>query len=83
MIKTKRKEAVELLYLVLVLVGVGIGTIITTFRTYKKPVGTLRVDHSDDEPYLFLEVSRDAIYKIVKMDQVTLNVKIKNYISHE
>lgn len=72
-----------MLYLVLILIGVGIGVIVSTFTTYKKPLGTLRVDHSDDEPYLFLEVSRDAIDKIVRMDQVTLNVKVENYISHE
>ena len=72
-----------MLYLVLVLVGVGIGTIITTILTHKKSVGTLRVDNSTDEPYLFLEVSRGAIDKIVKMDHVTLDVKVENYISHE
>lgn len=49
-----------------------------------KPVGSLRVDHSDPDsgPYLFLELDR-GIGNIYKKHYVRMRVKIENYIPHE
>lgn len=71
-----------MLYIVLVLIGVGIGVIFTTFFKHKKSVGRLRVDHSDDQPYLFLELD-DDLASVCQMDYVTLQVCVKNYVSHK
>ena len=73
-----------MLYVVLVLAGMGIGIIFTSIFRHKKVVGFLRVDRSDpfEEPYLFLELSKD-VGDISNMDYVTLQVKVKNYISHD
>lgn len=73
-----------MLYIVLVLVGVGIGVVFTTLMNRKKPIGVLRIDQSDpdDNPYLFLELSRDP-HEIYNMDFVTLEVKVKNFVSQK
>lgn len=64
--------------------GVLIGCIITVIVSRIKAIGSLRVDNSDpdDNPYLFLELSKDmdAIYS---KKYVTLKVNIKNFIPHE
>lgn len=61
------------------LIGFVIGV-----KYHHKPVGTLRVDHSDpdDNPYLFLELSGDP-KKLPNQKYITLKVNIENYISRK
>lgn len=49
-----------------------------------KPVGTLRIDHSEpsEAPLLFLELSTDP-RNIMREKQVILDVNPKSYLSHE
>lgn len=50
-----------------------------------KPVGTLRIDTSDQEdgPYIFLEIDHGKISEIYKKKHIMLRVNLKNYISHK
>lgn len=69
-----------------VLIGCIVGMFVqrTIHKKTTKPIGTIRVDHSDptDPPYLFLELSKpmDELYE---SKYVTLEVQIKNYISQK
>lgn len=49
-----------------------------------KPVGTIRIDHSEpnEAPLLFLELSTDP-RNIMHEKQVVLDVNPKSYLSHE
>lgn len=48
-----------------------------------KPVGYLRVDHSDPEdPYLFLELGT-SLPSLMKKKEVVLAIKVKDFISHK
>jgi hypothetical protein len=64
--------------------GFVVGSIVTTIVFRRKAVGALRVDHSDpsEPPYLFLELSSD-LGSVIRKRHVTLNVDVKNYISHK
>lgn len=70
------------MYLLLMFIGgVIVGSVITLLVFRPKTIGALRVDHSDpDGPYLFLELT-DGIDKVKSKKYVTLQVKIKDYIS--
>lgn len=61
------------------LIGFVIGV-----KNRSKPLGTLRVDHSDpdDGPYLFLELSEDP-EKLINQQYIILNVNVEDYISHK
>jgi hypothetical protein len=65
-------------------IGVLIGCILTMIIFRTRSVGSLRVDtsDSDDDPYLFLELSKD-IRDIYKKKYVTFRVSIKSFIPHE
>ena len=71
---------------VLWLFGIVLGTFIGIFiaQSHKpKRIGNLRLDHSDpDNPYLFLEftVAPEVLHK---QKEVTLKVKIEDYIPHK
>lgn len=75
-----------LIYVGLVaIVGMVIG-INAIERKYKsKVIGKLRVDQfiEDDNPYLFLEITRGNIDKIRNEKYVVLEVLNENYIPHE
>lgn len=62
--------------------GIAIGSIITTiiFRPFLS--GTLRIDTSDERPYLFLELSK-GVDTIANKKYILLKVNLKNYIPHE
>lgn len=67
------------------IVGVVIG-MSTIKRKYKsKVIGKLRVDQSieDNNPYLFLEITRGNIDKFRNEKYVVLEVLNENYIPHE
>lgn len=70
-----------LLVLVGILAGIAIGTISFVRKTN---VGTLKLrsDDPDELPYLFVELSSDGLSRISKYKVVTMNVDVKNYISH-
>jgi hypothetical protein len=42
----------------------------------------LRVDHSDDRPYLFLELNT-GVDEIAKQKTVLLNVKVEDFVPHK
>lgn len=52
-------------------------------RKNNKLIGTLRLDTSDDTPYLFLELEEGGMDKIKKNKFVVLKVSLENYISRE
>lgn len=75
---------------ILVLIGLCAGLIIgwrvSKKVTAEKPIGTLRIDNSDPEdgPYLFLELTPTADINYIKTKKhVTMQVRVKNYISHD
>ena len=48
-----------------------------------KPVGTLRVDCSDEDgPYLFLELE-EGVHEIMNDTHVVLYVKVENFLPQE
>ena len=61
-------------------IGIGIGYILRRPKT----CGYIRIDHSepDEPPRLFLE-SHIGIYELSRKKNVTYEVKVENYISHE
>lgn len=66
-------------------IGVFAGLFLAAFLFRRKPaIGALRVDTSDpqDGPYLFLELTEN-MDKVMKSRQVTLDVKLENYISQK
>lgn len=67
------------------ILGLLIG-IFTVSRAFRKPsVGNLRVDTSDqqDGPYMFLELTESGAKSLKTAKQVTLDVKLENYISQK
>ena len=65
------------------LVGILLGVLIGRRGARQKPVGYLRVDHSDgDGPYLFLELGTD-VGTITQREYVTLRVKVEDFLPHE
>lgn len=72
--------------LIILLIGILIGLLIERYIFQEKPIGSLRVDHSDPDsgrPYLFLELDPGGANEIYKKQRVSLRVEIKNYISHK
>lgn len=67
------------------LLGIFIGLLIERYVFRDKPIGSLRVDHSDPDsgPYLFLELNPGGADEIYKKRYVSLRVELKNYISHK
>lgn len=73
-------------YILLALLsGILLGCEIMRRHYYSKIIGNLRVDQSitDDNPYLFLEVTKGSVESIRKDKYVMLRVKDENYISQE
>lgn len=65
------------------IIGLIVGIVSVVFIFGQKPVGTLRIDHSDpdDGPYPFLELPPDGLHLIQSKKQVVLTVSTENYIS--
>lgn len=70
--------------IIIFLFGVMMGYIIAKITSCEKPVGVLRVDHSDpdDGPYLFLELSSNP-NTLIHDTYVTLKVNTQSYISQK
>lgn len=66
---------------VIFVIGVVVGCILTTVISRIKSVGVLRVDTSDpdDNPYLFLELSK-GLDEIYRRKYVVLKVYIKSFL---
>lgn len=69
--------------IIILLAGIIIGLILSKLIFRPKPIGYLRVDHSDSEPYLFLELNDSLGESILCKKYVTLKVCVKNYISQK
>ena len=62
-------------------IGIFTGVAMTQLAPKEKSIGTLRVDESDpsEEPYLFLELSRD-VSTVRKKKRVILDVLDESYL---
>lgn len=69
---------------IIFVIGILVGCIITRSIFRMRSVGSLRIDTSDqdDEPYLFLELSKD-VSVVYQRKYVTLKVNTKSFIPHE
>ena len=67
-----------------VMAALCIGILIGMHLFQDRPVGDLRVDHSDpvDGPHLYLELDTD-VSAILRKKRVQFRVKAKDYIPHE
>lgn len=67
-----------------IIVGIVIGAVATCLIFGAFSVGSLRVDHSipEDEPYLFLELTRN-VNTILKKKFVVLKVRAEDFIPHK
>ena len=74
-----------MILILIFLLGIFIGLLIERYVFRDKPIGSLRVDHSDPDsgPYLFLELNPGGADEIYKKRYVSLRVELKNYISHK
>lgn len=62
-----------MIYLLVWLIGVCVGGVVVAALSVQKPSGTLKMDCSTGDPYLFLELSV-PIEDILNKDSVVLNV---------
>lgn len=67
-----------------VIVGAIVGILITLFIFSAISAGNLRVDHSipEDEPYLFLELTK-SVSTVLKKKFVVLRVRVEDFIPHK
>ncbi len=70
--------------IMITVVAVVIGFIVGRVLPRERPVGDLRVDHSDPDggPYLFLELDTD-VPTIMRKSHVMLRVKVKDFLPHK
>lgn len=76
----------EALYgLIIIVVLFTLGFIVGRATARKDPIGILHVDNSDPEdgPYLFLERLQVNPNNLKNKEHVTLEVVVKNFISHD
>jgi len=60
-------------------VGLLVGGAFVKYWSYAHSVGSLRVDESDEEPYIFLELLKGTS-TLYKKKYITLKVNIKSFI---
>lgn len=65
------------------LIGILVGLLLSRIIFRPRSIGSLRVDRSDDDPYLFLELNKPLNASILRQRFVTFEVCAKNYISHK
>ena len=67
-----------------VMAALCIGILIGMRLFQDRPVGDLRVDHSDpvDGPHLYLELGTD-VSAILRKKRVAFRVRVKDFIPHE
>lgn len=65
-------------------IGIVIGILIGAILFRRRPVGNLRVDHSDptSAPYLFLELGTD-VGTVIRKKNVTFKVRVEDFLPHE
>lgn len=65
-------------------IGILIGILIGAILFRRRPVGNLRVDHSDPTsgPYLFLELGTD-VGTVIRKKYVTFKVRVEDFLPHE
>lgn len=65
-------------------IGIVIGILIGAVLFHRRPIGNLRVDHSDptSDPYLFLELGTD-VGSVMRKKYVTFKVRIEDFLPHE
>lgn len=65
-------------------IGIVVGILIGAILFRRRPVGNLRVDHSDPTsgPYLFLELGTD-VGTVVRKKYVTFKVRVEDFLPHE
>ncbi len=70
--------------IIVVIISFGLGVLVGTIVHRDRPVGDLRVDHSDPDggPYLFLELDTD-VPTIMRKSHVMLRVKVKDFLPHK
>lgn len=69
-------------------IGIVVGILIGAILFRRRPVGNLRVDHSDPTsgPYLFLELGTDVgtdVGTVVRKKYVTFKVRVEDFLPHE
>ena len=69
--------------IIALLAGIVIGLVLSRLIFRPKHMGTINVDCSDDEPYLFLELDAPLNMSILSKKQVTFAVRLKNYIPQD
>lgn len=67
-----------------VMAALCVGILIGMHLFQDRPVGDLRVDHSDpvDGPHLYLELDT-SVSAILRKKRVAFRVKVKDFIPHE
>ncbi len=70
--------------IIVVIISFGLGVLVGTIVYRDRPVGDLRVGHSDPDggPYLFLELDTD-VPTIMCKSHVMLRVKVKDFLPHK
>lgn len=65
-------------------IGIVVGILIGAILFRCRPVGNLRVDHSDPTsgPYLFLEFGTD-FGTVIRKKYVTFKVRVEDFLPHE
>ena len=78
-------EPIVVFTIIAFLVGFSCGFAVSCIKSsHKEPVGDLRIDTSDpdDNPYLFLELSKDLNF-VRRKKYITLKVNTISYIPHK
>ena len=72
-------------YLVIFSIGIFVGFLITVKLRKSDLVGTLQIIETadSDRPYIFLELDKDNVDEISKMQYVSMRVKDIHQNSHE
>lgn len=60
-------------YAIIFVLGVAVGAGVTAAVTYKRPSGTLKMDYSTGDPYLFLEL-HVPMEELLQQDTASLKV---------
>lgn len=71
-------------FIIVFVVGIIMGSVVANAIFRRHTIGSLRIDNSDtnDEPYLFLEMTCD-VGDIYKHKYVLMDVKNESYISQK
>lgn len=69
---------------IMFVIGFIAGCVVTIIVCRIKSVGSLRIDTSDpeDDPYLFLELSKDLL-TVSRKKYVSIKIIVKNFISQK